>query len=243
MRTAVIIQARMGSSRLPGKVMKILEGRSVLSHVIHRIKAIQEVDEVVVATTLLPSDQIIVEESHRYGVTSFRGDEQDVLRRYYEAAKQIKADVVVRITSDCPLIDPDIVADVIRWYHTHNLDYVSNSLVPSYPRGLDTEVFSFRVLEEANFFAREAKQREHVTPYIYQNPTKYKLGVVKSQVDYSKYRWTLDTTEDWELISKIYQKLYLPEGIIAFQEVVALLEREPWLHSINAHIEQKKLID
>lgn len=243
MKIGAIIQARMGSTRLSGKVMKDLEGKTVLEHVINRVRQSKMIDEIIIATTTHDRDDVIETEALRCGVKVFRGSEDDVLSRYYYAAKENGLDVVVRITSDCPLIDPKVLDEVIQCYLNNDYDIVSNAgsdlSKRTYPRGLDTEVFSFKVLENAFTNAKETYQREHVTPYIYENS----IGVYyyKNDIDYSKYRWTLDTDEDFKLIFEIYKHLYNGEHDFYLSDIVKLFEAKPELFNINAHIEQKKL--
>lgn len=213
MKVVCIIQARMGSTRLPGKVMLGLCGKTVLGHVIERVKMVKNIDEIVIATTTKEDDSIIVEEALKYDVKVFRGSEEDVLSRYYYAAKENDADVVVRITSDCPLIDPEIIDEMLSrfkyLYKENKVDYLSNTLERTFPRGLDAEIFSFKILEDAFINAEKYHQREHVTPYIYENANKFKLvGGYQKDIDYSYHRWTLDTEEDFELIRRIYLHLY-----------------------------------
>jgi spore coat polysaccharide biosynthesis protein SpsF len=241
MKTVAIVQARMGSTRLPGKVLKQLEGHSVLAHVLSRLKAVKTIDAIVVATTDAPLDDPIVSEAEYLGVHCFRGSEQDVLSRYYGAAVSVNAEVVVRITSDCPIIDPTVIEEVIRVHQKENVDYCSSVLERSFPRGLDTEVFTFAALVEAHGNALKPEQREHVTPYLYQNPQLFKLAGVRNEVDYSKYRWTLDTIEDWQLITEIYRHLYAQNSLFSWRVVLDLMNKYPHLADINAHIEQKKL--
>lgn len=243
MKTAAIIQARMGSTRLSGKVMKDLFGKSVLGHDIERVRQSKLVDEIIIATTIHPNDDIIVREAERYDVKTFRGSEEDVLSRYYYAAKENNADTIVRITSDCPLFDPKVLDLMLQFYREHDYDIVSNAGSDisnrTYPRGLDTEIFSFIQLEQAFLQADQKYQREHVTPYIYENAKH--IYFYKNDTDYSKYRWTLDTEEDWSLIQKIYGYLYKGKHDFYLEELVALLQAHPELHDINKNVEQKDL--
>ncbi|KRE97947.1 acylneuraminate cytidylyltransferase [Paenibacillus sp. Soil766] len=241
MKTVAIIQARMGSTRLPGKVLKRLEDDTVLGHVVHRLQAVDNIDEIVVATTTNSEDDVIESKMNTYGIKVYRGNEQNVLSRYYEAAVKAEADIIIRITSDCPLIDPDVTAAVIRFFHAENADYVSNSLERSFPRGLDTEVFLMSVLQKAFENAVSPEHLEHVTPYIYQNPHSFKLASYTNEIDYSSYRWTLDTQEDWELINEIYRRLYAKNSMFGWRQVIGLMKEYPELPMINAHVEQKKL--
>ncbi|MEC0234311.1 glycosyltransferase family protein [Paenibacillus kribbensis] len=240
MNIVAIIQARMGSTRLPGKVSLDLLGLTVLERVVKRIKKVKQINKIVVATTDLTSDETIVKLAHKADVEVYRGSESDVLKRYYEAAVTHHADVIIRITSDCPVIDPVIIDELIANYITGSYDYVSNTIERSYPRGLDAEVFSFASLEKAHLEAKNMEQREHVTPYIYQNPDQFSLLSVTCAKDYSNYRWTLDTTEDWELIQQIYT-YFKDRDSFDWQDVLELMEIRPEIALINSHVEQKKL--
>jgi spore coat polysaccharide biosynthesis protein SpsF len=241
MKTVAIVQARMGSSRLPGKVMMNLKGRSVLSHVLDRVKAIPSVDEVIVATTNNIQDQVLCDEALRYGCSFFCGSEDDVLERYYLAATHANADRIVRVTSDCPLLDPQIAENVIKLNDSTHADYTSNTLVRSFPRGLDVEVFSYNALKQSYEMANQLAQREHVTPYIYQHPEHFKLTSYSLNSDQSIHRWTLDTPEDWILIEKIYDELFQNNAIFLWEEALDLVTKNPSLFNINTHIEQKKI--
>lgn len=243
-RTVAIIQARMGSTRLPGKVMKTLAGRTVLAHVAERVRLCPLVDEVIVATTTSAADDVIVGECARLGVRCFRGSEQDVLSRYHAAASQALADVVVRVTADCPLFDPLLLEQMLRQFRDARaagepLDYLSNTLERSYPRGLDAEVFTFAALERAHREARLPAEREHVTPYLYRHPERFQIRGVKSERDLSRHRWTLDTPEDWAFISALFEQL--GAGRFGTRAVLEFLERRPDLVALNAHVAQKAL--
>lgn len=244
MKVVCIVQARVGSTRLPGKVLKKICDKTVLEHDIDRLRRIKNIDEIVIATTTLDKDNAIVSECERLGVKCFRGSEEDVLSRYYYAAKESNADVVVRITSDCPLIDPEVSENIIRFYldNMGKYDYVSNTLDRTYPRGLDTEVFSFRALEKAFVEASSDRDKEHVTPYIWDNPKTFKLYNYKNIDDYSKYRWTLDTNEDFQLISQIYNYLYFKsENHFTMKDIIKLYEQHSQLEEINKYIMQKEV--
>lgn len=242
MKVVAIIQARMGSTRLSGKVMKDIKGKTVLSHVIERVKQSKLITDIIIATTVLERDSVIDMEAIKCGAKVFRGSEDDVLSRYYYASKENNADVVVRITSDCPVIDPFVIDEIITFYLKGKYDLVTNAgsdiTQRTYPRGLDTEVFSIESLEASFINAKEKHQREHVTPYIYENSNK--INYFKNDIDYSKHRWTVDTKEDFELITEIYDKLYKGNHDFHLNEIIELFKQDPNLFSINAHIEQKK---
>ena len=240
MNIVAIIQARMGSSRLPGKVSMDLGGETVLGRVVRRLQRSRHISKIVVATTTVPADEVIVAECDRLEVLCFRGSEHDVLDRYYQAARANAADAVVRITSDCPLIDPELVDETVEVFRDEHADYASNVFPRTYPRGLDTEVFSFDALDRAWREAREAHQREHVTPYLYEHPQIFKLASLSGAADYSRYRWTLDTREDLELLRAIYSR-FDGRDDFSWQEVLCLMEREPELADLNSQVLQKSV--
>ena len=232
----------MTSTRLPGKVLKKILGKTLLEYHLERIKLVPSIDEVVVATTVNDSDNPIVELCEATGTAYFRGSELDVLSRYYEAAKQFNADVVMRVTSDCPLLDPVEAEKVIRRYldNADKFDYVSNSINErTYPRGMDAELFSLRVLEEVSREALEPRDREHVTPFIYERPERYRLGGVSYDTNESRYRLTVDTEADFELITKIIEALYPLNTIFNLCDILDLMKANPEWELINAHVKQK----
>lgn len=243
MKIVGIIQARMGSTRLPGKIMKRVNGKSLLEYQIERIKQATLIDELVIATTTKESDECIVDFCHKQGLKYFRGSEKNVLERYYLSAKESNADVIVRMTSDCPLIDPVIIDKVISHFLNSDFDYVSNTQIRSYPRGMDTEVFTYSSLEQAYLKAKKDYEKEHVTPYIYLNPNVYKIGHVVNKIDYSKYRITVDTPEDLKLISILIETLYEERKIYHLDDILKEFEKNSHLFEINKHVEQKKLGD
>ncbi|MFF6014769.1 cytidylyltransferase domain-containing protein [Lysinibacillus fusiformis] len=241
MRIVAIIQARMGSTRLPGKILKKVNGRPLLSYQLERLQQSNHINDLVIATTLNEKDDLIVEFCKKNNILWFRGSEKDVLARYYETAKTFKADAIVRITSDCPIIDVQVVDKTIQYFVDNNYEYVSNTVDRTYPRGLDTEAFTFEALEKAYKEAVMERDREHVTAYFYTNPDVFKISSVRNETDYSKYRWTVDTEEDFQLIKNIIEKLYNDNPNFTFHDTVKLMEANPDWFYINAHIEQKKL--
>ena len=240
MRIVAIIQARMGSTRLPGKVLMDLAGETVLARVVNRLRRCSGIDEILVATTDMPADDAIVAECRKIKAQVARGDQNDVLDRYYRAAQLTKAEIIVRITSDCPLIDPVITGKTIAAFLESRPDYASNALERTYPRGLDTEVFSFDVLARAWSEARKSYEREHVTPYIYERPEIFKILSVKGDDDLSTHRWTVDTPEDLELVRAIYTRLGNKPDF-SWRDVLAAVEREPELMELNRQVMQKAL--
>jgi spore coat polysaccharide biosynthesis protein SpsF len=240
MKIVAIIQARMNSTRLPGKVLMDLGGETVLARVVRRLRRATLIGEIVVATTNSAADHSIVRECQRLSVRVFRGEENDVLDRYYHAAQWISAEGIVRITSDCPLIDPEVTDNTIRSFLERRPDYASNALQRTYPRGLDTEVMTWEALARAWREARLSYQRAHVTPYIYEHSDRFDILQVKGEADYSSYRWTLDTAEDLALIRAVYDRLGNNDGF-SWRDVLSLLEREPDLVDLNRDVMQKAL--
>ena len=246
MKTITIIQARMGSTRLPGKVMKRLCDQTVLAHVVTRVKACSRIDEIIVATTTSTHDNCLVEEAEKLGVKWFRGSQDNVLERYYLAAKEHQADTVIRVTSDCPLLDAEILDQLLSYFQEENsnglnIDYLSNSLKRSFPRGLDVEIFTYSALELAYNSATKDYEKEHVTPYIQENPDIFSLHNLNNDDDLSYHRWTLDTPEDYELIKIIYDNLYDKDPLFGMDSILKFLGENPDLININAHIKQKQL--
>ncbi len=246
MKTVAIIQARMGSTRLPGKVMKKLCDQTVLSHVINRVKVCTRLNEIIVATTTLPDDDCIVKEAEKLGVKWFRGSQDNVLERYYLAATQYQAEAIMRVTSDCPLLDVEIIEDLLSFFQEENkmglgIDYLSNTLRRSFPIGLDAEVFTYKALKTAYNNATKDYEKEHVTPYIYQHHELFSLHNLSYDDDLSHYRWTLDTPEDYELIKIIYDNLYDQNALFGMDDILELLAENPDINQINAHIQQKNL--
>ena len=238
----VFIQARMGSSRLPGKVMTDINGEPMLWHVVSRLKQCPLISEVVVVTTTDSKDDAIEQFCQQKKIFYFRGSEEDVLDRYYQAALAHKADVVVRITSDCPLIDPIITEKVIRAYLNNSavLSGASNVVERTFPRGLDTEVFSFAALEKVWQMAQKPYEREHVTVFMYEHPELFKIISVTHKENFSHLRWTVDELDDLRLVKEIY-RIMKENGQerFGFQDVMALLKKNPELNDINSSVKQK----
>ncbi len=238
-RAVAIVQARMGSTRLPGKVLKELAGEPVLARVVQRLSRATQIDEVVVATTQESQDDVLAETCSSRGWHCFRGSEQDVLDRYYQAARQHRADIVVRITSDCPLIDPGIVDALVFALRLDPIaDYATNTLAPrTYPRGLDVEVMTFDALAKAWREACAPAEREHVTPYLYRNPASFRLRGLWNDTDYSALRWTVDTEEDLALVRLIYD--HFKTDTFTWQDALRVVSDHPEWSEINSQIEQK----
>lgn len=241
----VIIQARMGSTRLPGKVLKKIKGKPVLWHVVKRVEQSKLIDNVIIATTTSENDDKIVEFCQAYNIKYYRGSEENVLKRYYETAKYFNTDIILRITSDCPLIDPQIIDELLRFYIKNDYDLVTNAgsdlSQRTYPRGFDTEIFSYQLISTIFKKANEKYQLEHVTPYIYEN--NYKIFYYKNTKDYSKYRLTLDTKQDYELISNIYEALYNGKHDFYLEAITHFLKQNESLIEINKNNVQKGIIN
>ena len=236
-----IIQARMGSSRLPGKtLMKLNKYRTTLDFVINQLSFSALLDKIVIATTNLEQDDIIEKNAKTLGIDCFRGSSDDVLDRYYHCAKKFQINTIVRITSDCPLIDPQIVDQVIRKYQYEDYDYVTNTLIRSYPIGTDVEIFSFEILEKTWQKAILPSEREHVTLFIRNKKLNFKLGNLKNSKNLGRLRWTLDRVEDLNLIRKIVVKIN--KNPILMNDILNLFSLEPELIKINEHITQNEVM-
>jgi spore coat polysaccharide biosynthesis protein SpsF len=220
--------------------MMDVAGETVLQRVLERVRRFTLVDEVIVATSELRADDTVCDECARIGVETFRGSESDVLDRFVGAARATGADVCVRLTADCPLLDPGVSDSIISVFLEADgaADYVSNKIPQSFPRGLDTEVFSREALNRAAREARESYERVHVTAYMYRHPERFSLISVTSDVDRADWRWTVDTAEDLEFVRQVYQQLGR-DGEFSWHDVVALVESEPSLSWINAGVRQK----
>lgn len=242
-KVAIFVQARMRSTRLPGKVLKPILNRPLLDYLIERLSQVQRASELVILTSIKKEDDVIASFCQERHVLCYRGSEEDVLSRYYQAALERKPEAIVRITADCPLIDPEIVDQVIQNYvEAFPLyDYVSNSLKRTFPRGLDAEIFSFQALDQAFHEAKNQAEREHVTLYFYQHPELFRLKNIASPVNLSSHRWTVDTPEDFHLIQLIIENLYPSCPNFRLKDILELLDKHPEWSKINAHIEQKSI--
>jgi spore coat polysaccharide biosynthesis protein SpsF len=239
-KTVAIIQARIGSERLPGKVLLDLEGKSVLERVVSRVRAMERVDDLVVATSDSGADDRIADECRRLRVDCFRGSESDVLDRFAGAARETLADACVRFTADCPLLDPGVSDSIILRFEQANggADYVSNKIPQSFPRGLDTEVFTRDALERAWRHATLPYERAHVTPYLYHHPELFRLISVTSDVDRADWRWTIDTPEDLEFVREVYRRIG-DRVDFDWLDVIDIVESDPELMLLNRHVRQK----
>jgi spore coat polysaccharide biosynthesis protein SpsF len=243
MRTVAIIQARMGSTRLPGKVLRTVAGEPMLAHIVERVNAAVGIDQVVVATSDRSVDESIRSFCNSRQIDCFAGDEQDVLNRFYQAAILHGAERVVRITADCPLADPELISNLIQYFDTGDYDYVGVATGAGaifldggrYPDGYDAECMRISALEKAWCEATAPTDREHVTPYIWRQPELFKLETLKSPVDYSTLRLTVDNEDDFRFIEKIYQDLYRYDRHFLLADVISWLEKHPDMAEMNSH--------
>lgn len=248
MRVGAIIQARMSSSRLPGKVLKELpygSGISALEQVVKRVRQSEILDDVIVATSEEKSDDPIFSLCSRIGISVFRGSLLNVLERYYKTANEYNLDIVVRITGDCPCLDSDVLDWVINQHIDQQADFSTISAFGrTFPKGIDVGVISFKALEEAFHNAVHDFEKEHVTPYIFRsNPDKFKILALEA-IDKWRFpdlRLTLDTIEDYVFLCMIYDNLYNDAKLFGLDEVLELIKRKPFLLEVNKSIEQKKL--
>jgi spore coat polysaccharide biosynthesis protein SpsF len=237
----MIVQARMGSSRLPGKVLRPVAGKPMLAWQLDQLRAVRRADRMVVATTTNPEDDPLAGLCRKWGVACYRGSEQDVLRRFAEAARTFGARTVIRICGDCPLMDPAVVDAVIGCYEEGPAaDYVSNTCEKTFPLGCGAEVFSMEALRLADAQAREAVEREHVTPFFYRRPERFRIRQHTQDRDESGWRWTVDTAEDFEFVTRVLTAIG-PRHPFYKEEVLAALARHPEWRAINAHVEQVRV--
>lgn len=242
MKVNAIIQARCGSTRLPGKIFMEIDGKPLLWHVVNRLKYSKLIDDIVVATTTGTKDDATEEWCKKNEVNCYRGSEDDVLNRFYTAACEFPCDVIVRVTADDPFKEPSIIDTIIKKLFDENLDLSTNVFPPSFPEGLDCEVFTFKVLETMERATNDSYDREHVTPYIYNNPDKFKIGNVTSNHQLSAYRWTIDNSEDYEMVNAIYNnRKEENEGILLMQEILEIIEENPEIVEINSNVKRSAM--
>jgi spore coat polysaccharide biosynthesis protein SpsF len=243
MKIVATIEARMTSSRLPGKILRPILGKPTLELLIERLSRSKYIDTIVVATTVNSTDDVVEELAKKLAVGCYRGSEDDVLDRVLKAAQAYTADVIVEITGDCPLIDPTVIDQLIEIYLRDQYDYVSNTLRQTYPNGLDTQVFSRKTLEKVAELTQDPVDHEHVSLYIYEHPDQFTLFNLDSNFPkkYGKLRLTVDTIEDFEVIRSIYEELYPVNHSFSLNDVIGLLEKRPELMEVNRDIKQKQV--
>jgi len=237
MKTVAIIQARMSSTRLPGKVLADVSGKPLLYYVVERARACPLLDEVLVATTDKVADDMVMYFCREEGIPFFRGDPDDVLKRYADAARICNADTVVRITADCPLIDPEIIGKVVEQFRKGQCDYAANVLDRTYPRGLDTEVFSREILERLERSVHDPENREHVTFYIYCHPAEFRIASVTHPEDFSQHRWTVDTLDDLAFVRAVYN--HFGHHKFSWLDLIRAEKEHPEWSMLNQHVPQK----
>lgn len=235
-----ILQARVSSTRLPGKVLRSILGKPMLAREIERILQAESIDRLIVATSANQEDDAIEELCSSVGIDCYRGSLEDVLDRFYQAAKKYNPEHVIRLTGDCPLIDPQVIDQLIKFHISGDYDYTSNALEPTYPDGLDVEAIRFSALEHAWRGSQLQSAREHVTLYLYQNPQLFKIGILKNSVDLSYLRWTVDELQDFELVSQIYESLYPLNPQFATQDILQYLDQHTDLKTKNTVLERNE---
>lgn len=238
-KIGAIVQARMGSTRLPGKSMADTCGKPLIKWVFERLAKSKTVTMAILATTTDEEDRKLVEFAEKAGIPYFAGHPTDVLDRYYQTSKKYHVEIIVRITGDCPLIDPEVVDVVVNEFTSGWFDYVSNINPPTYPDGLDVEVFSFASLEKAWEKATKRYQREHVTPYLRENPSEFRQKNVKSQVDLSGFRWTVDHSQDLVFVRNLCRLMPNIQSA-GYMEILAFLQAHPEIQSINSKIKRNE---
>ena len=231
---AAILQARVSSTRLPGKVLRPILGVPMIIRQIERIHRAQLIDKLIIATSTDPTDNTLADLCEEKNIVFFRGSLNDVLDRFYQAAKPLHPEHIVRLTGDCPLTDPQLVDRIITFHLQGGFDYTSNALEPTYPDGLDVEIFRFPCLDQAWKEATLPSQREHVTPFINRQPDRYRIGHIKNAVDLSHLRWTVDEPLDFVLVTRIYEELLPENPEFTTDDVLALLNANPELITLNA---------
>jgi len=242
MTTACIVQARMGSTRLFGKIMLPLGGQPMLARLVERLRRCRQIDKLVIATTVQANDDVVAALCANLALDCHRGSEHDVLARYAGAAEACSASHVVRVTSDCPLLDPALLDQVVGAYRRDGCDYLGNMQPPTWPQGMAVEVMGAGVLFEAHQEARDPAEREHVTPFLYWRPGRYRLGNLASPEDLSHHRWTVDTAEDYEVVRRLFNALHptLPE--FTLQDILEAARRHPDWAAINQGVQQKVVL-
>ena len=238
-KVTVLIQARTDSNRLPSKVLEKIENKPMIWHVINRVKQIKSVQQIALITTTEKADQDLLQIAKDEGIIGFAGSTNNVLDRHLQCALNIDADPIIRITGDCPLIDPFLVEDIIQFYLKNNFDYVSNTLTPSYPDGLDTEIFSFDTLKKLDIHAKLSSDREHVTTTIPKNPQLFQFYNYKNRENLSSHRWTVDRPDDLKFVREIYSRM-APRTIFSMDDILKIIDLEPSLLSINKGIHRNE---
>ena len=238
-KNTIIIQVRTQSIRLPNKVLALINNKPLIWHIIQRLKKCEMVEQIILATSYREEDKKLIKIANDCNILSFVGDEDDVLSRFHQAALKFNADPIIRITGDCPLVDPYLLDEMLGFYVENNYDYVSNTIIPTYPDGLDIEIFSFKSLRKTFNEAKLKSEKEHVTPYIWKNPGIFQLYNYRNKEELSNYRWTVDEQLDLELIRQIYSN-FKPKIIFSFQDVIEMGKLNPQIFKINEKINRNE---
>lgn len=242
MTVNAIIQARCGSTRFPNKVFADINGKPLIWHVVNRLTYAETIDKIIVATTTNEKDDKIEAWCNENGIACFRGNETDVLDRYYSASLRFPSDVVVRITADDPFKEPSVIDAVVSKLVNEGYDHVTNNLPPTWPEGLDCEAFTFAALKKSQESANDPFEREHVTQYIYHNPDKFKIANYSSERDLSYLRWTIDNELDYEMVKVIYAHWDCQNGnILLLGDILNILNKYPEISEINSNIERSAM--
>jgi spore coat polysaccharide biosynthesis protein SpsF len=231
---AAIIQARTGSTRLPNKIFSDIKGQPLIWHIVRRISYSKMLERVIIATTTNQRDDMLENWARNQKLDVFRGSEEDVLSRYYEAAQFYDVDTIVRITSDDPFKDPAIIDLVVSSFLNKQVDFAYNNNPPTFPEGLDVEVFSSSALADANKDSVDPSEREHVTPFFYRNPHRFKQSNTENHQNLSYLRWTIDSQQDLDMAREVYSKLYKSDNIFLMNEILDLLRKYPYIADLNA---------
>lgn len=242
MKIVAIIQARCSSTRFPNKVFANISGKPLIWHVVNRLKFSKNVDSIVLATTVNPLDDALYDWAIQNNVTVFRGDEDDVLSRYHEAAKFAGADVIVRVTADDPFKEPLLIDDAVEELLKNDMDFVCNNNPPSYPEGLDVEVFTWNALQKAQLKSQNAFEREHVTQYFYRNPNIFKMSNLSNSDDKSYLRWTIDTQVDLDMTLNVYSHLFKNDStIFHMDDILELIQQKPEIAEMNLGVYRSEM--
>lgn len=233
MRIAAIVQARTGSTRFPNKVFANLSNKPLIWHVFNRLKSSQLINSLILATTENPNDDSLIEWANENGIFYYRGSENDVLSRYYFAAKKFNIDIIIRITADDPFKDPEIIDMIVESFIKNKLNFISNNNPPTYPEGLDVEVFDIESLELAFNNSKDSYEREHVTQYFYRNPEKFKIQNFYNFENTSNLRWTIDTEVDYKMATEVYNNLFNERNCFNYKDIIEFLKKFPKIALIN----------
>lgn len=234
-KIGAIVQARTGSIRFPDKIFSLLAGKPLIFHVFNRLKNSKILDEIILATTVNSKDDKLIEWAVNNGIKYYRGSENDVLGRFYEAAKFYKLDIILRITADDPFKDSGLIDLALQTFLNSNYNLISNNNPPTFPEGIDIEIFDFETLKYTHFHSVDPFEREHVTQFMYRNPEKIRFKNIQNSYNNSHLRWTIDTHVDYQMATKIYDALYRDNQLFSYQDILIFLEKFPEISLINSN--------